>query len=109
MATTKPAYAVLGGHHDHAQLARQWRGRESTVIDNATNLYLDAQVRVSLSVGSVPASAQVLVYAYGSEDGSLYPDTVTGSDAAVTLENPTVLRLAGIIPTRRAARSTSPM
>lgn len=71
--------------------------RESTAIDNSSNLYADAHVRVSVKVGTVANEKRVLVYAYGSEDGSLYPDTITGSDAAVTLETPTVIRLADVI------------
>lgn len=78
--------------------------RESTAIDNGTNLYLDAHVRVSVSVGSVSGSPQVLVYTYGSEDGSTFPDPATGSDAAITLENPTVMRLAGVIPTPTSSK-----
>ena len=67
-------------------------------------MYLDAHVRVTVNVGSVSGSPQVLVYAYGSEDGSTFPDTITGSDAAVTLEDPTVLRLAIIIPTPTSSK-----
>jgi hypothetical protein len=38
------------------------------------------------------------VYAYASVDGgSEYPDTVTGADAAITLNNPTQLKLIGIV------------
>lgn len=72
--------------------------RESTVVDNGTNLYLDAIVRVSVSVGTVAAPKEVRIYVYGSEDGSVYEDPATGSDAAITLEDPPVMKLARIIP-----------
>lgn len=73
-------------------------GRESTAVDNSSNLYKDAHVRVTVNVGSVSGAPQVLVYAYGSEDGTVYPDPATGSDAGITLESPTVMTLARVIP-----------
>jgi hypothetical protein len=98
MATTKAAYASSASITITLNSLGSTNARESTAIDNGTNLYLDAHVRVTVNVGSVSGSPVVHVYAYGSEDGSTYPDTVTGSDAAVTLEDPTVLRLAAVIP-----------
>lgn len=73
--------------------------RESTAVDNTSNLYLDAIVRVSISAGTVANPKEVRVYVYGSEDGSVYEDPVTGTDAAITLEDPPVTKLARIIPT----------
>jgi len=73
--------------------------RESLVVDNTSNLYLDALVLViaKLAAGS-PAGAKALyVYAYGSEDGTNYTDNATGADAAITLRSPTNLRLIGAI------------
>jgi len=73
--------------------------RESTAVDNTSNLFLDALVRVSASVGTVAAPKEVRVYVYGSEDGTTYEDPATGSDAALTLEDPPVMKLARVIPT----------
>lgn len=73
--------------------------RESTVVDNSSNLFLDALVRVSVSVGTVGAPKEVRIYVYGSEDGTVYEDPATGSDAAITLEDPPVMKLARVIPT----------
>ena len=91
MATTKVAYASSASLTITLNSLGNGSARESTAIDNSSNLYLDAHVRVSISAGSVSGAPLVSVYAYGSEDGSVYPDPVTGSDAAITLENPTVL------------------
>ena len=72
--------------------------RESTAVDNSTTLYLDALVRVSISVGVVANPKEIRVYVYGSEDGTVYEDPATGTDAAITLEDPPVMRIALVIP-----------
>lgn len=75
--------------------------RESTVVDNGTNKYLDALVEVLLNYpNSAPANDQaVTVYAYGTLDGTNYSGGATGSDAAYTMRTPTVLAQLGVIPT----------
>lgn len=75
--------------------------RESTAIDNTSNLYDDAMVYVAvkLQAGTPGSQLCVNVYAYGSEDGTNYTDNATGSDAALTLRAPTNLRLLGRIST----------
>jgi hypothetical protein len=74
-------------------------GRESTAIDNTTNLYVDAlvQIKVKTSASALANDKAVYVYAYGSEDGSTYTDPATGSDAAISLPTPTNMRLIGVI------------
>jgi hypothetical protein len=76
--------------------------RESTVVDNTSDLFLDvlACVRITLANGGTLASdKKVYVYAYGTVDAAtpIYPDKVTGSDAAITLDDPTQLKLIGVI------------
>ncbi len=78
--------------------------RESTAIDNTTNKYLDALVRVSVSVGTVANPKEVRVYVAGSEDGTIWEDPVTGADAAITLEDPPVTRIGRIIPTPTSSK-----
>lgn len=75
--------------------------RESTVVDNTSDLFLDALVRlqVKLQAGSPGSDKAIYVYAYGSEDGTNYTDNATGSDAAVTMRAPSNLRLIGVINT----------
>lgn len=73
--------------------------RESTAVDNTSNLFLDTlvQVKIKLQTGTPANDKAVYIYAYGSEDGTDYTADVSGSDAAYTLRAPTNLRLLGII------------
>jgi hypothetical protein len=80
-------------------------GRESTVVDNTSNKYLDALVEVRINFpNSAPANDQAIyVYAYASIDGTTYPEDLTGADAAYTFKGSagalrTALRLIGVIP-----------
>lgn len=63
-------------------------GRESAVVDNSSNLYLDALVSGQITTGTSPtATKQIIVCFYGTTyDGSTtyYPGGVTGSDANLT-------------------------
>ena len=72
--------------------------RESTVVDNTSDLFQDVLVQIQIKSGASATSTSGLVnvYAYGTVDGgTTYPDNVTGSDAAITLVVPTNLRLIG--------------
>ena len=72
--------------------------RASTVVDNTSNLFLDALVAINIKTGAASTSATgyVNVYAYGTADGGTnYTEAATGSDAAITLVVPTNLRLIG--------------
>ena len=73
--------------------------RESTAIDNTSNLYLDAMVylAIPLQTGTPANDKAIYVYFYGSEDGTNYTDNATGRDAALTLRVPTNLRGPWII------------
>lgn len=79
--------------------------RASTSVDNATNLDLDALVMIALSqgAGAVANDRAFYVFAYGSYDGTTFPEGITGSDAAYTILGAasaltTALKLIGIIP-----------
>lgn len=82
-------------------------GRESTSIDNGTtNKYLDALVfaKTKMSATAVTAPAAQFIYCYASVNaGTDWPDTVTGTDAAITLNNPTQLKLLGVMYTATAS------
>lgn len=75
-------------------------GRESTVVDNSSNLYLDALVFITLvTINSAPANDKaVYLWSYAGDGGSLYTEVATGSDAAYTRREPTTLRLVGVVP-----------
>ena len=72
--------------------------RQSTFVDNSTNLYADAFVfvKVKTSASALTAPSIVNVYAYGS-DGTTFGDTVTGTDGSVTLTSPPNLRQIGVV------------
>lgn len=75
--------------------------RESTAIDNSSNLYLDALVfipKIKSGGSGTTATGSVEIFAYGSGDGgSNYSDGATGSDAGITLTSPPNLRLIGVV------------
>lgn len=73
--------------------------RESTVVDNSTNLYLDAMLYLKIKVGTVANEKAVYCWFYGSEDGTNYTDAITGTDAAFTMTTPTNLRGPFIVST----------
>lgn len=80
-------------------------GRQSTVVDNSTNLYLDALVEVTIAFpNSAPANDKAIyVYAFASLDGTNYPEGLGASDAGFTFQGSagaltTALRLIGVIP-----------
>lgn len=80
-------------------------GRQSTVIDNSANLYLDAFVEVNVAYpNSAPANDKAIyIYAFGSLDGSNYPEGLGASDAAYTFQGSagaltTALRVIGVVP-----------
>lgn len=76
-------------------------GRESTVIDNSSNKYLDALVmlQAKLQTGTPANDKAIYVYAYGTVDTTTptYPDKVTGADAAITLDDPHNVKLIGTL------------
>lgn len=82
--------------------------RESTAVDNSSNLFLDVivNVTVKLQTGTPSGDKAVYVYVYGSEDGTNYTDNATGSDANITLRLPTNLRPLGVITTPDAGGLT---
>lgn len=72
--------------------------RESTAVDNATNLYEDALVQLLTKTGAtVNANGYINVYAYASVDGTNYGNGATGSDAGITLQSPPNVKLIGRI------------
>ena len=84
--------------------------RESTPVDNSSNLYLDALVQVKIKLaasGTIGNDKKVYVYAAGSVDGgTTWPDNATGADATTTFTNPTNLKLIGVIDCTAYVTST---
>lgn len=97
MATVNIAYASSASITITAPGASA--SRESTAVDNGTNKYDDALVSVRFTSGTVGGNKQMIVYLYGSEDGTNYESNVTGSDAAITPRSPESLVVGAVIPT----------
>lgn len=113
MATTtlKPAYAASASLSiTLASLgASATAGRSSLAIDNTTNLYDDALVTVSIttSASALAAPKVVNVYLYSSEDGTNFEQeesAAPGTDAAYTINSPSVFRLAVAIPVATSSK-----
>ena len=63
--------------------------RESTAVDNTTNLFEDVQIsgKIKTAAADVSATGYVNIYAYGSADaGTTYDGSASGSDAAYSGE-----------------------
>ena len=74
--------------------------RQSTALDNTSDLFLDALVFLKIkSAGSGPAAGSFAnVYVYGTADGgTTYSDGATGTDGTITLTAPPNMRLLGVI------------
>ncbi len=75
--------------------------RQSTAIDNSTNLFLDALVmcKVKSNAASTSGTGYVAIYGYGTADGgTTYDGGVTGTDGSYTVDvTPPNLVLIGIL------------
>lgn len=59
--------------------------RCSAVVDNSANLYLDAQINLSIQVGAVAADGTISIFAYGGADGTtIYDGGLNGADETIT-------------------------
>jgi len=66
-------------------------GRASTAVDNTSNLYISADVRVQVKTSGTSATGYVSVYLIRSEDGTEFDDEFAGSDGAYTPINALLL------------------
>ena len=73
-------------------------GWQSVVVDNTSDLALDALVQVVLDMANTaPANDKaVYVYAY-SGIGTNYTNPASGSEGTITITNPNNLRLVGVL------------
>lgn len=77
-------------------------GRQATVIDNSSNLFIDALVTaiISTSASAIGSSKTVAIYVSGSEDGTNYDQddgAMGATDAGYTINSPTNLKLARVM------------
>jgi hypothetical protein len=99
MSTVKTSYDTTTSITITLASLANTAARESTAVDNTTNLYLDVEVYLAIKVGTVSGTKAVNVYVAGSADGTNYTDNATGADAGITLSSPTNLRLIAVIAT----------
>lgn len=76
--------------------------RESLLIDNTTNVFLDALVlaKVKTNASAPTGDKAVHIYCWGTVDytaTATYPDAVTAADAAITPNSPTQLKYLGTV------------
>ena len=74
-------------------------GRESTAVDNTSNLYMDYILSGFITTGTSPtADTEIRIYLYYSiDDTPTYPDVFDGTDSAETVSN-VYIRDTGLIP-----------
>lgn len=103
--TATPSYLTTVSHTmTLASLASDTNlvaGRAGTAIDNkVTDQAIDSLVQGKVTTGTSPtASKQIEVWLYGSYDGTNYTAGATGSDANLTPQAKSLLKLLTIIPT----------
>jgi hypothetical protein len=70
-----------------ATSATKVAGRESTAIDNGTNLYVDALVSGKITTGTSPTADKTIeIWAYAAHDETpTYPDVFDGTDSDETV------------------------
>ena len=102
-AADKLTYASSAAYtidlHSLATDANLLAGRQSTTIDNTTNVYKDYLIAANkITTGTSPTGGQIEAWVYGSyDDTPTYPDTLTGSDANKTLTN-TNIKASALYP-----------
>ena len=92
-------------------------GWQSAVVDNTSNLYLDALVTVVLDFANTAAanSRQAFIFAYGGIESGVYSNPASGSEGTITLTSVVTsaqnLRLIGVVPytTTDEIAESSPM
>lgn len=106
MADIKAAFATKATVTVTLTSLANGSARESTVIDNSTNKYLDAMLRVKTN-GIAGATAAMAVYAYGALNDTTYTDGATGSDAAFTAASIKNAKLIGVVSMNAATAVTA--
>lgn len=83
-------------------------GRESTALDQKDTLdAIDVLVGGKVTTGTTPTAArQIEVWVYGSYDDTEFSGSATGTDAALTPVEKTLLALLQIIPTSNVSDTT---
>jgi hypothetical protein len=115
MATSKIAYSANTAiTFDISSLAGSstWlAGRESTQVDNSSNLYIDAIVNVDpITAGTTPAIGEVLELRIWGADTSLATtpiDVLDGTDSAETLSHDSIRQSLRLVKAVVATSTTT--
>lgn len=86
MATSNLSYAASAAITLTLTSLADGSYRQSTAVDNGTNLYMDAHVGGSLQTGTSPTGGTIEIYAYADIDGTLYTAGASGTDGAYTAD-----------------------
>lgn len=97
MATVTTAYAAKATITITLTSLANGSARESTAIDNTTNKYLDALVRVQSNGSAAGNTGAVDFYVYAALGDTTYADAATGTDAAFTAANRDNARYLGSV------------
>ena len=81
-------------------------GRESTAIDNTSNLYLDYLLSGKVTTGTSPTTGKSINIYVLMED-STYPDVLTGTDSNKTITNAQVRDSSLVLAISMATIATS--
>jgi hypothetical protein len=113
MADVKTAYAASAAFTitlaSLATSATRIAGRESTAVDNTSNLYLDYLVGGKVTTGTTPTDAkQIDLWVYCSyNDTPLYPDVLDGTDSDESFTSAGVLAGACVLAASVSTNNTS--
>lgn len=100
MADIKNKYASAAAFTITVASLSNNSARQSTEIDNSSNLYLDALVQVKIKSGasSTSATGVVNIFVFASaDDQASRTENAGATDAAITLTSPTNARLIGVV------------
>ena len=85
-------------------------GRESTAVDNSSNLYLDYLISGKITTGTSPTAASIQVWTVGSWDGTTWPDVFDGTSSAETITSADIknalCKSVAILPTNNTSDRT---
>lgn len=103
MATRKLTYAAAANLTitlaSLATSAGLTAGRESTAVDNSSNVYLDYLLSSKITTGTSPTAGVIEMWVVAELDDSTWPDVFDGTDSAETVTSREILtssaRIAG--------------
>lgn len=95
MADFKIKYAtsatIACGVASLATSSSRTAGRESDIVDNTTNLYVDALLSGQITTGTSPtASKQIDIWVYAEDGNDIEGDVLDGTDSAETITSENV-------------------